>query len=523
MAVEETDLVVGHHAIEAYSRLNYTMWYALAEFIDNSTQSRSNYGSIIDDVLADEGTPLVVTIDHNRLTQTITISDNSIGMTKADLLDALKIAVPTKDSKGRSKYGMGMKTAACWIGRRWTISTVEWGSGERVQATVDLDKIINDGAKIIVETTPLESTSEHGTTICISGLNRVIQRRTEETIREFLSSMYRFDLRGEHPRLRIVYNDTALTPPEEGDLDTDPEGKIMKQEFATVIAGRNVKGWFGVLKEGFGTRKHGGFSLFQEKRQIRGFPDGWRPKSIFGGSGDEASNTLVAQRLTGEIELDGFAVSHTKDAILWHGTEDDDLEKFLLKETDSFRRYARKRRGKRANQWNKQKVLEILEGIGKELEAPEVKDVIDHTVLPPLETILNSNENLAKSLTSEEQVKEYSFPGFSLVVSWTERSEHEPYLVMEASAEPNKVHVILNGLHPYYAQLQTVDAMDECMRQFIYDAAAQYRAEKLTGKVSPAAVLRMKNELLKAKVLKMENEDAAEQEAHAAALTTNED
>src|SRR6516164_1002691 len=121
--LETTDLSIGTQAIDAYSRLSYSMWNALAEFIDNSTQSRCNYDSIINDVLAQEGKPLTVEIIHNRPEKTITIEDNSIGMTKADLIAALQIAQPTADSKGRSRYGMGMKTAACWIGKRWKIVT----------------------------------------------------------------------------------------------------------------------------------------------------------------------------------------------------------------------------------------------------------------------------------------------------------------------------------------------------------------------------------------------------------------
>ncbi len=122
----ETDLAVGPSAIEAYSRLSYSMWYAMAEFIDNSTQSRLNYGSIIDDVLRQEGSPLVVEIVHDRVNKQIIFRDNSIGMTNEKLVEALKIAHPTTDSRGRSKYGMGMKTAACWIGRKWKIVTCEW-------------------------------------------------------------------------------------------------------------------------------------------------------------------------------------------------------------------------------------------------------------------------------------------------------------------------------------------------------------------------------------------------------------
>src|SRR6476661_8533612 len=126
----ETDFHIGPSAIYAYSRLNYTMWYALAEFIDNSTQSRLNYGGVIDEVLADEGRTLEVEIVYNKLQREISIRDNSIGMTKDDLIAALKIARPTRDSTGRSKYGLGLKTAACWIGRRWAVTTCEWSKGE---------------------------------------------------------------------------------------------------------------------------------------------------------------------------------------------------------------------------------------------------------------------------------------------------------------------------------------------------------------------------------------------------------
>src|SRR4029079_14850560 len=96
--IYEAELSVGPRAIDAYSRLSYTMWFALAEFVDNSTQSRLNYGELIDEVLQAEGQPLTVDIIHNRQTKTITIQDNSIGMTRDDLVAALRVANPTTDS-----------------------------------------------------------------------------------------------------------------------------------------------------------------------------------------------------------------------------------------------------------------------------------------------------------------------------------------------------------------------------------------------------------------------------------------
>ena len=58
------------------------MWFALAEFIDNSTQSRLNYPEIVDEALEKEGTPLTVEIKYNVTQRELTIIDNSIGCRK---------------------------------------------------------------------------------------------------------------------------------------------------------------------------------------------------------------------------------------------------------------------------------------------------------------------------------------------------------------------------------------------------------------------------------------------------------
>ena len=262
----ETVFAVGPQAIANYSRLSYTMWHALAEFIDNSTQSRLNHGSVIDDVLKEEGTPLIIEIIHDRLQKTITVRDNSIGMTRDDLLAGLQIGHPTPDSKGRSKYGMGMKTAACWIGHTWRIDTCLWGSGLRWSAVIDVAAVCR-GEKVTLTSTPV-STDEHGTAITISNLHRNIQQRTENTIRNYLGSMYRFDLAS--GEAKIVYNGIEIASTENQDFDTDPAGKPMLLDIPAgiTINGKLISGWVAILKKGSGGRKYGGFSLFQNQRQI---------------------------------------------------------------------------------------------------------------------------------------------------------------------------------------------------------------------------------------------------------------
>lgn len=506
----ETDFSVGPQAIANYSRLSYTMWHALAEFIDNSTQSRLNYGSIIDDVLASEGTPLVVEVTHDRLSKTISIKDNSIGMTSDGLVSALKIAVPTKDSRGRSKYGMGMKTAACWIGAVWTISTVEWSSGIRWSAIIDVEAVCR-GERITLISNPAEF-HEHGTSITISSLHRNIQKRTEGTIMDYLGSMYRFDIgKGS---TKILYNGVEIKLTDDHDIDTDPAGKPMRLDLpALTIGGKPVTGWVAIRKKG--GRKYGGFSLFQNERQIQGYPNAWKPRVIFGGEDDEGANNLVAQRLTGLLNLDGFEVSHTKDAILFQGDEEEELEKFLKEFTKDYRDYAQKRRGTKATTWTREKVRDMMADLKKEFSSSEFKDAVTNAVLPPIDVILAGNQKQLESIEAADQVGTFDISAeLKVIVSFQENTVYEPYVTLVAGADPGVIHVIINGLHPYYSSLETNEAGHECMKQYVYDAIAEYRVRKMSSKISWDSVRVLKNDLLKAKLVQIENLAAAAQEGN---------
>lgn len=501
------DLKIGPAAIKNYSRLSYTMWNALAEFIDNSTQSRLNY-PIIDDVLAQEGTPLVVTIDYDPLQRIISIGDNSIGMTRDDLVKGLEIASPTQDSKGRSRYGMGLKTAACWIGNHWRVETAEWSSGEQWTAEVDVDGIAEGRKRIPLTPAPVDRDA-HFTRIIISDLNRNIQKRTEETIRAYLGSIYRFDLI--EGRLKILYRGEEITPPDEDNFDTDPEGKPMKRDIPPMnIGGKPISGWVGVLRKG--GRKYGGFSLFQNKRQIQGYPSAWKPRAIFGGVDDEGANNLVTQRLTGVIQLDEkFKVSHTKDAILFEGDEEEELENFLLAFTKEYSDYAKKRRDTTKQPWSREKLKDLVSNLSKEFTTNELGDAAANSILLPFETLVANDKNQVASLKKDEELATFQVSkDIRIVVSAREVSDYEPHVTLEAGADQGTMHVIINRLHPYYPMLDSTDAVEECIRQYIYDAIAEYRVSQSIAKVSPKSVRQLKDQLLRAVELHVENVAASQ-------------
>ena len=509
------ELTIGPAAIKNYARMSYTMWFALAEFIDNTTQSRLNYPEIVDEALAKEGTPLTVEVKYNVVQREITISDNSIGMSKDDLIAALRIATPTVDSKGRSKYGMGMKTAACWIGNKWKIETAELTGGEEWTAEVDVEKIAS-GDKKVPLTARAVSKDAHYTRITITDLNRNLQTRTDETIRAYLSSIYRFDLQA--GRLRIVYREEEVLPPPEENFDSDFDGAPMKLPFETTIGGKSVKGFVGVLKQGAGGRKFAGFSLYQNERQIKGFPTAWKPSNIFGGINDEGANNLVAQRLMGLIELDPkFAVSHTKDAILYAGDEEEQLEDYLADLTKDYREFASKRRAADKDPIKREKFKEMVADLKAEFVNSDLRDVISSSVLPPLETIIANNAKQAESVTDEEKVGSWQVTADLQVDIWIQdKSENDPYVVSYAGAAKGVIHIIINRIHPYYAARANIEAIYECIRQYIYDAVSEYRVGQMI-KLTPDSVRRMKDALLRADANRIENLDAPGTSTHSSA------
>jgi hypothetical protein len=138
-------LVIGPEAINSYQRLSYTPWHAIAEFVDNSTQSYMDNKDVLDAQLKKEDRIFEVSIAYeaNEGNGMLRVSDNAMGMSYTDLERALHIAMPPTNCTGRSRYGMGMKTAAFWIGRKWRIQTKKLGETEAHEVTIDVDKIIS--------------------------------------------------------------------------------------------------------------------------------------------------------------------------------------------------------------------------------------------------------------------------------------------------------------------------------------------------------------------------------------------
>ena len=309
--------------------LNYRPWFAMAEFVDNALQS---YLICREDLRRVEGDvfKLRVGIEIDSSAEgRITIRDNASGIHEKDYGRAFRPAEVPTDRTGLSEFGMGMKSAACWFARNWTVRTS--ALGETVERTVsfDIDTIVQDHLEELTVSSRVVAANTHFTEIVLSGLHKPPQGRTVGKIKEHLASIYRVFIRDGILDLTfdgepLTYREPAILRAPFYNMQTGPPQVWRKEIDFDFGQGQRARG-FAALRETAST-SGAGFALFRRNRLIQGSVDeGYRPEAIFG-----KSNSYRYQRLFGELHLEGFEVSHTKDGFQWEEHEEPFLE--LLKE-----------------------------------------------------------------------------------------------------------------------------------------------------------------------------------------------
>jgi site-specific DNA-cytosine methylase len=316
----------GVNVLSILRHLNYQPWYALAEFVDNSVQS---FISERRDIQRVDGKSAVLRVDiefdpsdGGRLT----IRDNAAGIHQKDFARAFRAAEIPPDRTGLSEFGMGMKSAACWFAPHWTVRTKALGESVERTVTFDIQRIVKDSLDELEVRELRSKKDEHFTEISLSNLHRVPQTRTIAKIKTHLASIYR--VYTHQKLLRLTFDGTQLTyempPILSAPWYKTPKAKPKKwrkEIEITLDRGRRVHG-FAALRE-VGSTGDAGFALFRRRRLIQGSGDeGYRPQYIFG-----SSNSYAYQRLFGELHLEGFEVSHTKDGFQWEEDEEQFLEK----------------------------------------------------------------------------------------------------------------------------------------------------------------------------------------------------
>ena len=202
--------------------------------------------------------------------------------------------------------------------------------GEDVVRRVDFDvqQIVEHETEEIEVQVERVASNVHFTEIELVDIHKFPQKKTITKIKEHLANIYRiflrqgvFELIFDGEKLEYVAPNVLVAPP----FDASLVGAGEPLEWIKEIELDFGLGWtingFAALREVAST-SHAGFALFRRNRLIEGSADdSYRPSEIFG-----SNNSFVYQRLFGELHIEGFNVTHTKDGFYWGDSESVVLE-----------------------------------------------------------------------------------------------------------------------------------------------------------------------------------------------------
>jgi hypothetical protein len=241
---------------------------------------------------------------------------------------------------------------------------------------------------------------------------------------------------------------------------------------------------------------------------VKGYPDSWRPERIYGAGGGR--NDLINQRLVGEIHLDDFDVSHTKDDILWYGDEEDQVEREIQVKIKDYIEAARSTRTTREvpSGPSEAEIDAALAEVKEELLSKEMIDQIQILAVPSPDDIRSSHKAIADEIVKGE-------PDFTAHIGDQLRvsvfveasmSANDPYVIYE-TASADSVCIIINQNHPHFQQIEGSEGVANYFRHCIYDGIAEWQTGKRIGKIDPDTVKTIKDGLLRVALKIVEDAD----------------
>ena len=337
------------------SRINYTPYHAMAEFVDNSIQS------FVDNKLRLKKlhSNYKLKIEINVSASQIEIKDNAAGIDEKNYERAFQAAMRPKKTSGLSEFGMGMKTAACWFSNLWSVKSKAIGEDFATEAKFDIEKITEELNENLAFKKAKMPKNTHFTIVTLKGLIHKISGRASETVRDHLSSIYRvFIDKGE---IEIKYNGkilkykrfNILKAPSYKDIDdkiNNPKKILWKKKinfdfnFNCEHKKHKITGFVAICDPG--NSKLAGLAIFRRNRLLSGSHDKPLQDDII----IRQKGSQISRRLFGELYFDDdMEVTHTKDNLNWSAEEEEGFwrklksiinsdEMPLIKQADKFRK-----------------------------------------------------------------------------------------------------------------------------------------------------------------------------------------
>ncbi len=370
----------------------YSVVQAISELVDNSVDAK----------IEDQELLVEITLKPEY----VVVKDNGKGMNETEASDCLILAHSTKNNQ-LGEFGLGLKTAAQSLGKKFTVITTKNGENKRYVLEYD-DDLWNTTEKEwkhqlrIADDVTVE---EHGTLVRIEKLKIKFYAQLVTILKDELGMRYAPLL--EQGMLKIKVN-TTFCEPHEQELTADG-----RTEFKIPLeAGNNIHGWVGLLKNpgGAGNKGYYGFSTFRRGRLITQYEKiGFEPHP-------------TVRRIVGEIHMDHVPVTHNKrEWIKEHSLyieAREEMSKFLKPFLIKARKY-------------------------------DESSKIDNNIQEKMEQQL---KNMAKAINRNAELKQYSLPKMDVEVTKGDEEKiaeeiekreknQEPIIQIHNEPENNKTRI----------------------------------------------------------------------------------
>lgn len=474
--VMELNIQPSASILNVFSRLSYKPWYAIAEFVDNSTQSYLSHSNELS--TSPEFEKLIVNVKYDAVTNILTITDNAYGMEIDRFRDAILLDSRNEFQSGRNEFGMGLKTAASWFGKIWTVTSTQYGSTNKYTATVNipmLDELHLQNTKIYRNYVSIDS---HGTEIVIEQVTKKITgSRTIGKIRDLLSSMYRRDINTRN--IEIRFNDEPIIF-DEYPILTNFRGKSWKKELDFVVNFNDkeyhVTGFVAIMNPG--SFPKAGFALFRQDRVVIGGTDSnYKPSQIFGQAQSQKS-----LKLFGELNMNDFPVNQAKDGFIWDDGLEDAFIDVLKNNIQEYIDIADMSIKERANeqQFSDQASTNLQQNISSIINNTfNNKRSNNCNYLNTQENSLNSTDDVTEYIETVLNVepdtqiistpRTYSIPISPVVrvdfsVQWAHGNKK--FWIEYTETVPDKYDVLINIDHPFFMPFAKEDGFQKVLEKF---------------------------------------------------------
>ncbi|HWK38438.1 MAG TPA: ATP-binding protein [Hyphomicrobium sp.] len=502
--IDKISIRPGVSVLSVLRHLNYKPWFALAEFVDNAVQSYLANRPALEAIHGNQfALEVYINIEIGDPSR-ISIRDNAAGIAGKDFPRAFRPAAVPPVSSGLSEFGMGMKSAACWFAPRWQVRTKAIGEGVERTVRFDVHKIVLDQLEELAISEHEVPPHLHYTEVVLLDMHHKPFGRTITKIKEHLSDIYRVFMR--EGSLRLFLNGELLAFEEPTILhapyvhDVGGPARTWRKEILLDFGnGLSARG-FAALRDP-GNHARSGFALFRRGRLIQGSGDeGYRPSALF-----KQPGSYRYLRLYGELHLDGFEVSHTKDGFRWDENEQPFLDLLreelsrselpLLRQADDYRALAARA--------ERQAIAELaIHRASKALEEglPVVVDVV---AANPSKVKTDTTTLPEQPLLASRQI-DLDFRGerWSIKVALSDDPGEGQWLAMsDVAAEgkgKNVLEIRLSLAHPFMVRFAQTDA--ENLEALVRVACAIALAEALARRAGiryAGTVRRNLNDLLR--------------------------